>query len=352
MNRTLKRRSDTRLARPLLLPSAILVVSIVAWFAVTRTKTRLPPIPEPPPVEGNLPKEFLDSTLRPLVDENQQANLDACERCLIRIDDSFTKYRKGIQPFSDDITSIGTRFGILRRMPANWWYQDGRILRFVQTKFETHIFGEKQLNDDLTLALTSLRDEIHANGNHLLASVKLAVSESDLPSVAVPDYRAFDEQVNQLLLEMSSNRAKESVYHGVATLVTSEVAALAATQIITRVVTVIGTSSVASAAAGGGAAAGGAATGAGGGSLGGPIGTAIGLGVGVVAGILVDWWMTENFKATLEADLNNYLTTLRDGIIEGVNGEPGLRQALQEFGTDYNHAQATAFHRMLLGESR
>lgn len=352
MNESLKPRSDARLVRSLVLPVAILVVSIVAWFVVTRTQTPVPPVPQPPPVEVNRTKEFYDSTLQPLVDENQRANLVAIERCLSRIDDSFTIYRKGIKPFSDDITSMGTRFGILTRMPANWWYEDGRIQRFVQTKFETHIFGEKQLNDDLTSALASLRDEIHANRNQLLASVKLAVFESDFPSLAIPDYRSFDEQVNQLLLEFSSNRAKDSVYHGIATMVTSEVAALVVTQIITRVVTAIGTSAATSAAAGGGATAGGAAAGAGGGSLGGPVGTAIGLGVGLVVGILVDWWMTENFKATLEKDLNTYLTNLRDGIIEGVNGEPGLREALQDFGTHYNKAQDETFHRMLLGDVR
>lgn len=352
MNESLKPRSDARLVRSLLLPVAILVVSIVAWFVVARTQTAVPPVPQPPPVEVNRTKEFYDSTLQPLVDENRQANLAAVERCLTRIGDSFTKYRNGIKPFSDDITSMGTRFGILRRMPANWWYEDGRIQKYVQAKFETHIFGEKQLNDDLTSALASLRDEIHANRNQLLASVKLAVSDSDFPNLTIPDYKAFDEQVNQLLVEFSSNRAKDSVYHGIATLVTSEVAAIVVTQIITRVVTAIGTSAAASAAAGGGATAGGAAAGAGGGSFGGPVGTAIGLGVGLVVGILVDWWMTDNFKATLETDLKKYLTDLHDGIIEGVNGQPGLRTSLQNFCADYNNAQDATFRQMLLGESR
>lgn len=351
MNESPKPRSDARFVRSLLLPGAILVVSIVAWFIVTRTQTSVPPIPDPPPVEVNRTKEFLESTLQPLVDENQLANLVAVERCLTRIDDSFTKYRKGIKPFSDDITSMGTRFGILTRMPANWWYEDGRIQQYVQAKFESHIFGEKQLNDDLTLALTSLRDEIQANRSELLASVKLAISESDFPNLAIPDYKAFDQQVNRLLVEFSSNRARDSVYHGIATMVTSEVAAIVVTQIITRVVTAIGTSAATSAAAGGGATAGGAAAGAGGGSLGGPVGTAIGLGVGLVVGILVDWWMTENFKATLEADLNKYLTDLRNGIVDGVNGEPGLRNALESFCADYNNAQSSTFHQMLLGES-
>jgi len=96
MNESLKTQSDAWLVRSLVLPVSILVVSIVAWFVVTRSQTPSPPVPQPPPVEVNRTKEFYHSTLKPLVDESQRANLAAIDRCLSRIDDSFTKYRKGI----------------------------------------------------------------------------------------------------------------------------------------------------------------------------------------------------------------------------------------------------------------
>jgi len=202
MNEPLKSYPYARLVLSLLLPGAILVVSMLAWFIVIGTKT---------PVEHNPNKKFYESTIKPLIDENAQANLDAVKRCLERIDDAFGKYQRGVEPFAEDITSIGTRLGILWRMPADWWYEDGRVQHYVQTKFEEHIFSEKQLNEDLRSALVSLRDELRANRSQLLTSVKLAVSESDFPELAIPDYRSFDEQVNSLLTEFLSERAKDSV---------------------------------------------------------------------------------------------------------------------------------------------
>lgn len=347
---SLMSRIGTDLLRSLLLPAAIFVVSIVAWFILTRTQTPMPPVPTPPQPEVKRKQAFHTSRIEPLILENQHANRQAVERCLARIDDVFAKYRKGIAPFSEDITSMGSRFRILTRMPADWWYDDSRIQQYVQSKFEKHIFGERQLNDDLTSALATFRDELQANRRELLASVKLAVSESDFPAWVIPNDKGFDEQVGEILVEFSSKRAKDSVYHGIATMVASEVAVYAVSQISTRVVTSIGTSAAASTAAAG-ATAGGAAAGAGGGSLGGPAGTAIGLGVGFVVGVLVDWWMTEDFKAKLERDVNQYLTKFHDGIIEGADGHPGLRDTLGQVGDDFNQAQRTTMRRALLGES-
>jgi sensor domain CHASE-containing protein len=82
----------------------------------------------------------------------------------------------------------------------------------------------------------------------------------------------------------------------------------------------------------------------------GPLGTAIGVGVGIVVGVMVDWWMTEQFQAELENDLQQYLTKLRHGMIEGVNGQPGLRQFLSTFNDDLSQVhRATMYHR-LVGE--
>jgi hypothetical protein len=60
--------------------------------------------------------------------------------------------------------------------------------------------------------------------------------------------------------------------------------------------------------------------------------------------------MTEQFQAELENDLHQYLAKLRNGIIKGVNGKPGLREILSTFNDDLNQAhRATIYHR-LVGE--
>jgi len=339
-----------RVWRSILWPTVILVVSIIAWFMVTYQKTPSPDIPTPPHSSFDRRTAFYHSEITPLIQANAQSNREAAQRCLARIDDAFARYRQGIKPFGEDITSMGARFGILVRMPSDWWYDDGRLEHYVQDKFETHLFSEDQLNTDLTHALTAFRDDLRANRNQLLALTKVAIQDRDFPGLSVPDYHSFDSKVNRQLVEFATGRAQDSVYHGIATFVASEVAAVAGTQLLTRVVTSIGTSAATSVAAGGSAAASGAAAGAGAGTMAGPLGTAIGVGVGIVVGVMVDWWMTEQFQAELENDLHQYLTKLRNGVIEGINGQPGLRELLSTFNDDLDQAHRATMHHRLVGE--
>jgi len=336
--------------RSILWPVVILVVSIIAWFIVTSQKTRSSDLPAPTHVSFDRRAVFYHSEITPLIRTNAQANHEAAQRCLARIDDAFARYRQGIKPFSEDITSMGARFGILVRLPSDWWYDDGRLEQYVQDKFATHLFSEAQLNHALTHALTIFRDDLRANRNQLLALTKAAIQDSDFPGLSVPDNHAFDSAVHRQFVEFATGRAQDSVYHGIATFIASEVAAVAGTQLLTRVVASIGTGTATSVAAGSGAAASGAAAGAGAGTMAGPLGTAIGVGVGIVVGVMVDWWMTEQFQAELENDLQQYLTKLRHGMIEGVNGQPGLRQFLSTFNDNLSQVhRATMYHR-LVGE--
>lgn len=358
MSESRKSNHSNALTVSFVAPVLIFVASGATWLLFTQQQTPLPqivdppPVLTPPPVTRESPQEFFDSQIQPLLHENHQANLQAVDRSLQRIEEAFSGYLRGIRPFSEDVTSIGTRFGVLTRMPLNWWYADSRIQRFVQEKFEKHIFGEDQFNADISSALKDFRDEVYANRRNLLASVKVAVSESDFPDMPVPEYENYSKQINTVLTEFSSNRATDSVYHGIATIIASEVAFTASAQIITRALSTIGSTAAISAVASGGTTAAGAATGAGSGSVGGPVGTAIGLGVGLVVGVLVDWWMTENFKVKLADDLNQYLTKLRDGIVKGVDGQPGLRASLQQICIDCNRAESMTMNRSLLGSAQ
>jgi hypothetical protein len=340
--------ASPRVRRSILWPAVILVVAILAWFMVTFQKTPSPDLPTPTPVSFDRRAAFYHSEITPLIRSNAQANHEAAQRCLARIDDTFARYRQGIKPFSEDITSLGARFGILVRLPSDWWYDDGRLEQYVQHKFETHLFSEAQLNNVLTHALTLFRDDLRANRNQLLALTKAAIQDSDFPGLSVPDYHAFDSTVNRQFVEFATGRAQDSVYHGIATFIASEVAAVAGTQLLTPVVASIGTGAATSGATGGGAVASGAAAGAGAGTMAGPLGTAIGVGAGMVVGVMVDWWMTEQFQAELENDLQQYLTKLRNGMIEGVNGQPGLRQFLSTFNEDLIQMhRATMYHRLV-----
>ena len=94
---------------------------------------------------------------------------------------------------------------------------------------------------------------------------------------------------------------------GIANLVLGEVVTSTTVRLVTRMVT-----SMLAGAAEGGAM----------GTSGGPVGTAVGAVAGLVVGMVVDWWMTERHAASLTADMEGLLTTIRNAIV--------LRRVLKE----------------------
>lgn len=358
--RTETRRVKRPLWRSILVPVLILIVALVGWWLVIANQTPPPAVrPTPPTIfidEGQVLREererFYTTEIEPLLKATERSNRETAERAVVRVTDVFKKYRSGIKPFADDITSIGTRFGILRRMPANWWYEDDRINIYIQEKFESHLFSEDQFHNDIVAVLKTFREDLQANESRLLASVRAAIEAGDLPEMALPDYRQYEEEIRAIILEFSGDRARDSVYQGIATFVVAEVAAIAVHQIIVRILAAIGTSAATSAIAGGGATAGGAAAGGGAGTLGGPVGVAIGIGAGLVVGIIVDWWMTDRFQNRLADDLNNYFDELESGLLNGTDDDAGLRATVAKFIDDLSFAQTTVVHRALVGGER
>lgn len=331
--------------RLIAIPVIVLVIAIVGWWAVVFSETP----PEPGIDQGRVLREdFYAKQIEPLMKATERANQQAAERAVDRAAEVFDKYRGGIKPFTEDITSIGTRFGILRRMPANWWYEDERINAFIQEKFETHLFSEEQFHRDISNVLKTLKEDLQANENRLLGDVRAAVESGDMPDMTLPDDQRYEKEVREIILKFSEDRATDSVYQGIATLVLAEVAAITAHQIVVRILMSVGTSAATSAAAGGGATAGGAASGSAVGSLGGPVGTAIGVGVGLVVGVIVDWWMTERFKERLANDLNTYLDELQAGLLDGTENDAGLKTTLNQFVDDLSDAQDTVVRRTLV----
>jgi hypothetical protein len=344
------------------IPLAILIASIAAWFWVINRQT---PPPPPPPAMPQL--ELTDRTASsdawearvrfyhdlvvPRLHQHYLDNREAQNRTLQRIDDVFARYARGIGPFADDVISYGTRFRVLWRMPGDWWYEDGRVHQLIQAKLEKHLFTDEQLSRDLAQVLAAFRSDIDANRNRLLSDVQAAVHEGDLPDVVLPDLSAFARQVHLDVQEFASGRARDSVYHGLATLIASEVAAVAATQVSLFVIRSVAIGAAGSAAGAGGATAGGAAAGGGAGSvLGGPVGTVIGFAVGIVIGIGVDWWMSESFKDRLQHDLRDYLNDVRNTIVNGTEDAQGLAEALGEVLEDLHQAESSAISRLLIVE--
>jgi hypothetical protein len=261
----------------------------------------------------------------------------------------FDKYRRGIQPFAEDITSLKTRFGILRRMPADWWYENEEVEAYVQQKFEKHLFSEKQFSQEIVHILEILKEDLEGNENRLLASCNAAIESADLPRMTLPDYTEYENDVRKIVLEFGADSARDSVYNGIATFILAEATAIIIQKIISGILTTMGTAAATSLAASGGATVVGVTAGASAGTIGGPAGQAIGLGIGLVVGVLVDWWMTERFQENLTQKLEEYFNNLEAGLLQGADGRPGLKETLTVLTENLSFAQTTTIHRAMIG---
>ncbi len=172
-----------------------------------------------------------------------------------------------------------------------------------------------------------------------------------MPAIKTPDLPAYMQEVDEVLVEFSANRAKDSIQNAFVALVASEATTIAAETIVELVlvsaVTTIGPEVIAA----GGATAGAAVAGATTGSVGGPAGAAIGIAVGLILGVAVDWYLTDRFEAKTIEDLNQYLTELRDGLVEGSGSSEakGLRELLRAFTEELTEAEERVMHNAIVG---
>ena len=260
---------------------------------------------------------FYDNEIEPEIAKTDQLNREAAERCVRRIQGLVREYRYQVEPFVEDLTSLSTRMGIIKRMPGGWWKEDGRVEEYVAEKFERHLFSEQKLLIDVTGILEQFRSEVDANQKRMLVNVQACLDTADLPEVGDLEYENFYESVARKLSDYSAKQGANSVYNGLTVLLISEAGSYAATTLVSGVLVRFGAMAATSAATAGGATAGATATGAGGGSLAGPVGTAVGLGVGLVIGLAIDWWMTEQFEEEMEVQLKDYLSSMERALLYG-----------------------------------
>jgi len=317
-----------------------LCVGLIAWVAL-RPPADAPSVLTAPTMPAEIaPRKsvaelraerdaFFKAEVEPSIKEADKLNREAAEHCVTRLKESFNGYRAGIQPFCAEFHTWGTRLGVIRRMPSDWWYEQTDVSDYIQAKFGKHMFTDKKLADDIADALAQFRADVEANQNALLTNIRAAISSQDLPRLPEIHYSEFAGDLSERLKDYTAQSARDSVVNGIITEVASGVGGIAAeqllAQLIVRLTAMVGTST----ASAGGATAGGAAVGGGSGSLGGPVGVAAGLGVGIAIGGVIDWWMSSSFEANMTETLNGLIDELTKEVIAGDADRPGLRDGLR-----------------------
>jgi hypothetical protein len=369
--------------RPLLIPTITLALCIGVLCALYWVNTRQRPtrgvlVPEarspvavhqtepPGVVSEQRQREVLDiyfAQVVPRLDESLRRKRDASDRAIGQLRARLDGHRHGARQFADDVTSWGTRFGLLGRMSKDawrkWWKDDpnsARARAYVQAKFRAHVISERDLEASLEAAIGQFASDMEADRNALFADIRLPLQTAGA-QLRVSDQR-WEELQKQIMTRggaIAEAGARDTLVTGLTSETVSGVAGWAAQRVVVQVLARVGPAVAAQVAASGAAAAGGAmagGVGSGGaaGSIGGPAGTVIGIGAGLVVGAAIDWWMTDRFKDKLIEQCNRFIDTVRDSLIDGAGGQPGLRSVFDDAVRLSDEAQRKAILEVLLRE--
>jgi hypothetical protein len=292
----------------------------------------------------------------PLLNGFNTRNLAAAQRASATLHERIAGHRRGIKPFTHEITSWATRFGVIGRYSEDLWNrmrgrpQDvAHVRAYVDEKFRRHILSEVSLRADVTAVLMQFDEDMTASRNRLYAELSLPLIRirAALPSHDLTVER-FRQNVDDRALAITRALPSDTVVAGLAALAGGWAATDASQAITTRIVAQLlaqlGTAMAAEGIEAGGATVGGAVAGGGTGTLGGPAGTIIGVGVGLIVGAVVDWWLSDKFEQKVADQCTHFLDTLEQRLRDGAPGSPGLWSTLVDTVNLTARTQQKAIH--------
>lgn len=320
---------------------------IILWKILARQPSQDatgPPSPPPFSTPAMSATQLYNQELVPVLDKSKKQNSESADKAIERLHQDFERYRAGIPTFVDDVASWGTRFGLLGRMTKDRWRNFRKkesdptseaVKAYLLEKFEADIMSRDALQKSVESMLSQFKDDVTANRNLMLQEMKLAITTHDMkPEFPVPDFNAFQREFDAYIAGKVQAQGADSIVSGVWAFIASTGGTMAAQQLCGQILELVAGEAAAGAAAqaavGTGAMAEGAVVGGAGGWLGGPGGAAIGFGAGVAVGVIIDWWVSKNFKSHLTEELTTYLNKLEHDMIEGTKEKPksGLRSML------------------------
>lgn len=278
---------------------------------------------------------FLNTEAAPLLAQAKAKDLAAVNRALASLDARFAGYAGGVDAFTHDLTAWGTRFKLIWRKGVETVKRHDipeGTAKLVRDKFDKHVVSDARLEADVLAVMQQFAYDLEADRNELLGTLQARLAASDLPvevrQVALTDFRTrYQEQLKALLGKMPGNSVMVGVGGITAGIVTEE----AVRQMVRVVLSQAAARLAGGAMASGGAAATAVAAGGTGGTAIAPgVGTAVGVVGGFLVGAVVDWWMTEEFEATVKQDVLAFLTQTRATLVSGPQGLETMLKAQVE----------------------
>jgi hypothetical protein len=333
---------------------ALVSAPVAAPLIIAATQPSNPAKPQAESVE-----KIYREAIAPRLDEFDQRNANAADHAMGVLHDRIAMHRAGVEPFTKDVASWHTRFGVLRRYPADLWHRlrhqppsSTSVSEYVNEKFRRGVLSEETLNQDVAAVLSNFNEDMLASQNRLYSELSLPLSRirTSRP-IMTPAMAQFRQDVQQRAAQMTHSLAPDTLVSGLAAVaggwVATDVAQALTTRIVTQILAQLGTAMAAEGIEAGGATIGGAAAGGGTGSFGGPVGTIIGIGVGLIVGAIVDWRLSKKFEAKVAEQCNRFLDSLEQRLADGTDSSPGLKRVLNETATVTGQAQREAIRAAL-----
>lgn len=294
----------------------------------------LPPAVDTKPRAGRPEKvaQLYADNVDPLISVMTRKNEEAVRRAIESVQNRFREFQNGIDPFTEDLTSYGTQFGVMGRMIGTqydkWWKKKenaDRVGGYIKEKFRLHVVSEDSLKKAISEVVNQYQIDLAANRNEMESQAKMVLTSlgTDIDfSRATPDWDAFFQDVEDRRTEMLKSMVNETVFARclietggfVAGLASVNLTQIILERVLSQAATQLATRFAAGAATALGSSAAGGATA---GTVGGPVGTVIGCGVGLAIGITVDKWMTDKFRDDMKRQVSAYLASLEKEILDG-----------------------------------
>lgn len=237
------------------------------------------------------------------IERANAGSLDGIDPSLRSLEAFFDEAKSHADAFADDVLGWYSKYKLIR----------GQHERYLAETFRKRFFGPDELKQAMTNAVQSYVAELEAIDNRMLVDIRMDVA--DLPAAAssralpVPD---LQQRYRVLFSRIAGVTGADTAV---------DVGRVAADMIVTSVVTMMAARLGTSAAVLGAGAASGWWT----------------LGIGLVVGVIVDqiigavWNWKYDPRGKLVDMMNTKIDEVRNLVIDGDGGKPGLREELRRY---------------------
>ncbi|MBA4017244.1 MAG: hypothetical protein C0483_08730 [Pirellula sp.] len=239
--------------------AAIFVVAAVAWWARFYFAAPASPakVPQPGTVASTEPavapidREALRrrawSAIQPRLDAADQAAQAALDEQLRGVEEFFEHREAGVKPFAEAVLSLRGKWEFAKsKLPTA---DDDAHLRYLNTKFEDHVFKIDDLKQTVEHAVGGFVSRVQGVEGKLLVDVRADLSDGEFAAAGLPKFLLNDETFRAEFDRAVAGAAAEvaadfqiAVSREVVSFVAGEVAAQVAVRVATAVAARLGVS--------------------------------------------------------------------------------------------------------------